>query len=124
MTASEALDQVSKQFSAWRKDKSNGRETPDTLKLSVIQLVGQLPISQVTRRLGLSHSAIKSWQNEHLQTPSMSFVEVPSPVKTAVSHQLSVTFNGQTLTLNTDMPPPALGQLIGSLIQQQSQSLC
>lgn len=63
MSVSPTLESVAAAFKTWRNNPQLGRkQVPLSLRQQAIALLANYPISQVINTLGLSHSALKRWQ--------------------------------------------------------------
>jgi hypothetical protein len=78
---SKELEDLAKQFEAWRSSPTKGRRTPPELVVGVEQVLRTEPISVVARRLNIGASVIKQAQRLAIST-----IDVDSCSTDAVEH--------------------------------------
>jgi hypothetical protein len=80
-----SLESVAAAFQDWRDNRPGKRQkTPIALRQQALALLAHYSVSNVIDTLGLSHSALKSWQRTaQCEQPSPDFVPLTPPVTPA-----------------------------------------
>ncbi|MCX4030123.1 hypothetical protein H0A36_28085 [Endozoicomonas sp. SM1973] len=115
MVDSISLESVAAAFQAWRENRPGKRQkTPAALRQQALALLEHYSVSKVINTLGLSHSALKSWQLvEQGNDPSSDFVALTQPIAPVDNH----TYNSSLrihLTLSHGVQMSIQGELSGS----------
>ncbi|MDE1465951.1 helix-turn-helix domain-containing protein [Spartinivicinus poritis] len=119
MSDSPSLDSVAQAFKAWRDNQPSGRsKTPIELRQQAIALLADHSISQVIKRLGLSHSALKRWQQttDTVQPIKTPFITLPMPE--SVSAPLCITLclpNDTHMVIEGDLSSDQLMGLVQAI---------
>lgn len=113
------LEAVASTFKAWRENRTHGRkQIPDELRQQAVALLNDYPVSLVIKTLGLSHSALKRWQQPPDEATPVDnpFVALPDSMK--VWPSLCVTLclaNDNQMVIQGELSSDQLGALVREL---------
>lgn len=122
-----SLEHVATEFANWRRNKtSQGTTTPTTLRRLAIGLTAHYSTSKVATALGLSGSVFKRWRTEAQSDVSLAnqFVTLPAqatPLECVAQVSIALR-NGGEITLNSNVPPALVLQIVQTAWQGDSLS--
>ncbi|MCX4025027.1 hypothetical protein [Spartinivicinus marinus] len=113
------LEAVASTFKTWRTNRTHGRrKIPAELRQQAVALLNDYPVSLVINTLGLSHSALKRWQQppDEAKSADTPFITLPEP--TQASSSLCVTLclaNDTQLVIQGELSSEQLGVIVREL---------
>ena len=124
------LDQLVRDFAAWRNDPRGAKTTPAALRQQAVQLRSAYRLSQIIEALGINYRALRRWGDEyHTPTAAPAFVALPTdstaePIAASADNSADSVLcelpNGVRLTLATHTLSPSL---LSTLCQLNSEAL-
>jgi len=106
MSHSQLLESVAKQFTSWRTSRHKGQNTPISLKEQAVALKSDYPVGKIVTTLGINHSTLKRWSENHEAPKQSTFISLPAAIpasNTTPSLFITCEFpNGILLTLTEE----------------------
>jgi len=65
-------------FAEWRETRQP-RSVPTALRVNTLALLGQHPTGEILRTLGINHSMLRRWKDQHGIGSGPAFVALPGP---------------------------------------------
>jgi len=107
MNHSQLLESVAKQFTSWRTSRHKGQNTPISLREQAVALKSHYPVGKIVTVLGINHSALKRWSENHEASRQPTFISLPATIPESNTTPSLLFFtcefpNGVLLTLTEE----------------------